>query len=136
MQNPIDQMDIDISIEEVPDQVSMQAEQFQAVMGLAPAIVQAKPQLGDVILEMMMRLAPGLKSDDRKKLTEGLEAVRQQEQQGGAQSQEMQQIAAQMQMQEGQLALAKGEADIEATLAKAMKDKAQAFGALVPQGAA
>ena len=135
VQNPIEQMDVDISIEEVPDQVSMQAEQFQAVMGLAPAIVQAKPQLGDVILEMMMRLAPGLKADDRKKLTEGLEAVRQQEQQGGAQSQEMQQIAAQMQMQEGQLALAKGEADIEATMAKAIKDRASAASMLMPEAA-
>ena len=120
MENPVEEIEVDITIEEVPDQVSMESEQFQAVMGLAPAMMQANPQTSDVVLDLMVTLAPGLKSDHRDMFKQRLEEVREQNAAGGGQQQEMQA----MQMQ---LGMAGAEADINATLAKAEKDRADAF---------
>lgn len=120
IENPIEEMEVDITIEEVPDQVSMESEQFQAVMGLAPAMMQANPQTSDVVLDLMVTLAPGLKSDHREQFKTRLQEIRESNEAGGGEQQQMQQ----MQMQ---LGMAKADADINATLARAEKDRAAAF---------
>lgn len=127
VENPVEEMEVDISIEEVPDQVAMESEQFQAVMGLAPAMMQANPQTADVVLDLMVDLAPGLKSDHREKFKQRLEEVREMQQSGGGEAEQMQAMLAQMQM-------AQSEADITATLAKAEKDRASAFQTVAQTG--
>ncbi len=120
VENPVEEIEVDIQIEEVPEQINMESEQFQAVMGLAPAMMQANPQTADVVLDLMVDLAPGLKSDHRDKFKQRLEELRQMQQAGGGEAQQIQQAMTEME-------LAKADADITATIAKAQKDAAQAM---------
>ena len=124
VENAVEEMEVDIVLEEVPDQMSMQSEQFQSIMGLAPAIMQAEPSMAGVVLELMVDTAPGLKSDQRDKFRKTMEENREQQAQGGGVQQQMQEQAMQMEM-------ASKDAEIRATNAKAEKDEASAIKTVV-----
>lgn len=120
VENAIPRMEMDIEIEEVPDQISLDSEQFQTITALGPALMQTNPALAPTFAELMINLAPGLDSETRNRLREGIEQAEQQASQSG---QVQQQIAEQgMALQMGQ-----AEADIRATNAKAVRDEAAAF---------
>lgn len=119
VENSIPRMEMDIEIEEVPDQISLDWEQFQAITGLAPSLMQANPALAPTIGELMINLAPGVKSDTRRTLREGVEEVKQQGAAAGAAQQQMIQQRAALEVEQA-------EADVDATIAKAQKDQAQA----------
>ena len=72
-QNAVESLDVDIILEEVPDQVSIQGETFDALVKLAPVVGQAVgPAYGQLLVEM----AP-LRTEARDKLLEGLEQAQQ-----------------------------------------------------------
>ncbi len=116
VENAIPRMEMDIEIEEVPDQINLDWEQFQAITGLGPALMQTNPALAPTFAELMIDLAPGIESDTRRKLREGIEQAEEQAAQQGA-------MQAQVGEQQMKLEMGKAEADIEATQAKAMKDQ-------------
>ena len=121
IRNVVSEMDVDIIIEEVPDQVSMDAEQFQAIMGLGPALIQSNPAYAPVVNELLIEVAPGLRSKAKERLREAMEEVKNQ---GGVDP-----MAAQMQFE-------KAHADIRATHAKASRDEASATASLTQPFAA
>ena len=124
VENAVEELEVDIVLEEVPDQMSMQAEQFQSIMGLAPAILNSDPSMGPVVLELLIDTAPGLKTDQRDKFRKSMEENREQQAQGGGVQQQMQEQAMQMEM-------ASKDAEIRATNAKAEKDEASAIKTVV-----
>lgn len=127
IENPVEEIDVDIEIEEVPEQVSMDAEQFQALAALGPALVQANPVYAPVFAELMIDTAPGLRTNTKDKLRQSIEQAQQL-------SGPMQQAQAQMEMAGKKLELGQAQADIEATMAKAKRDEVEAargyYGAL------
>lgn len=104
--NDIAGLDVDITIEEGPDVANVQAEQFQMLSQLAPAMAQAgTPLPPEVLIE-----ASQLRNKDKL-----LEMLKQK-----------QEAAAPAQQQAAQLGQAKAEADINKTNADAQKSQAQA----------
>lgn len=84
MENPVDEIDVDILIEEVPDTVTLEGETFQQVVNIATSLPGAVPP------EILIELAPGLKRDVKDRLIERLTQQSQQQQQAGqAQAQAM-----------------------------------------------
>lgn len=130
VENAVPRMEMDIEIEEVPDQINLDWEQFQAITSLGPALMQTNPAMAPTFAELMIDLAPGIESDTRRKLREGIEAAEQQNAQANA-------VQQQIGQQQTSLAMDKAEADIVATMAKAQKDQSQAIatevGALTSQ---
>lgn len=102
VQNPVDQMDVDIIIEDAPDVVSLEGETFANLVELARVGVPIPPMV-------FVRAAPGLR--DRKQLLDMME--------------QMQANPAQEQAQ--QLAMAKEQSEIEYTQARTMKERSQAL---------
>lgn len=106
MDNDIAGLDVDITIEEGPDVANVQAEQFQMLAQLAPAMAQAgNPLPPELLIE-----ASQLRNKDKL-----LEMFKQR-----------QEAAAPAQQQAAQLGQAKAEADINKTNADAQKSQAQA----------
>lgn len=124
VENSVPRMEMDIEIEEVPDQISLEWEQFQAITGLAPALMQANPALAPTIGELMIDIAPGVKSETRRKLRESIAKMEEQSAQSGA-------VQQQIVQQRAALEVEQAEADVDATIAKAQKDQAQAVAAQV-----
>lgn len=124
VENAVPRMEMDIEIEEVPDQISLEWEQFQAITGLAPALMQANPALAPTIGELMIDIAPGVKSETRRKLRESIAKMEEQSAQSGA-------VQQQIVQQRAALEIEQAEADVDATIAKAQKDQAQAVAAQV-----
>lgn len=118
--NEVSRLDVDIIMEEVPDQITLQAEEFQALANLGPALMQANPAYAPVFAELMIETAPGLKGDTRNKLREAMEAVQQQSAGAMQAQQEMQGVMMDMEAN-------KTQADIRATNAKAARDEADAM---------
>lgn len=81
VENNVEEMDVDILIEEVPDAVTLESETFTQIVNIATSVPGAVPP--DVLIE----LAPGLKRDVKDKL---LERFQQQQQQQAAQAQAQQ----------------------------------------------
>lgn len=102
-ENSIDEIDVDILIEEVPDTVTLESETFQQIMQLATS------QPGVVPPDMLVEMAPGLKRDIKDKLIERIQSQMQPEQDP------MQEQAAQMQM-------ARADVEIKGMQARAQKD--------------
>ncbi|MCJ8334624.1 MAG: hypothetical protein MJH10_10325 [Epibacterium sp.] len=102
VQNPVDEMDVDIIVEDAPDVVSLEGETFANLVELGRVGVQIPPMV-------YVRAAPGLR--DRKQLLDMME--------------QMQANPAQEQAQ--QLAMAKEQSEIEYTQARTMKERSQAL---------
>lgn len=121
--NQLASADVDIKIEEGPDFLTLQDEQFEMLTGLMSAIGGAMPQPVMMLMLQLIIEASGLRS--KKKLVEMLET-------GGAtpeQQQEAQQqreVEKQIMMQNAQLDLTAKQADIQKTASSALKDRAQA----------
>lgn len=91
-ENPVDEIDVDILIEEAPDTVTLDTETFQQVVNIATSLP------GSVPPEILIELAPGLKRDVKDRILKRLED----------------QSAQQGQQAQQQQALAQGMADLEA----------------------
>ena len=113
VKNPVAELDVDIILEDAPDLVNLQSEQFD----LLAQMYQANPQ--GIPFDMVIA-ASGLRNKDQiiEKLTGGGEMTPEQQQQ--------QQIQQQQQQEAMQIQKAGAIADIEATTAKTAKDNADA----------
>lgn len=67
IENPVEDIDVDILLEEVPDAVTLEAETFQQIVNIATSMP------GSVPPQIMIELAPGLKRDVKDKLLKHLE---------------------------------------------------------------
>lgn len=133
VENSVPRMEMDIEIEEAPDQISLDWEQFQAITGLAPALMQSNPALAPTIGELMINLAPGVDSETRRKLREGVEQANEQGAQASAVQQEVGQNQMMLEMGKAQADIAETEANTAATYAKAQKDHVETALMTVPQ---
>lgn len=106
VQNPVEEIDVDILLEEVPDAVTMEAETFQAVANTAQAMPGAVPP------EVLIELTPGLKRDVKDKLIKHIEDQK---------AQQAQMMQSQMPMQQ-----AMAQADVQAKDAKTAQTMALA----------
>lgn len=106
IENPVEEIDVDILIEEVPDTVTLEAETFQQIVNIATSLP------GSVPPEIMIEMAPGLKRDVKDRLLQNI-----------------QQSAAQQGTQSEAVMMAQGQAmqlDNLAKEAKAQRDMAAA----------
>jgi hypothetical protein len=105
-ENPVEEMDVDILIEEVPDMVTLQGETFEQLVNISNTRPDSIP------VEILIEAAPNLKRDIKDKIMERLE-----------QQQQMQQ----QQAQQGQpIAEAKAMAEIQKTQTEAQRNEATA----------
>jgi len=102
VQNPVEQMDVDIIIEDAPDQVSLAGETFASLVELARVGVPIPPMV-------FLQAAPGLRN--KQQLLDMMEQAAQDP---------ITQMAQQMELQTKQ-------SDIELTQARTMKEKSQAM---------
>jgi len=116
--NPVAQMDVDIIIEDAPDVVTLQGEQFEMFMQLMPILVQSPPQYAQMAVEM----APNIRN--KSKILELLGAGSDPQQQAQAQQQQMQQAA--MQAAAAQAEIDNKQADTRKKNADALKSTVQA----------
>lgn len=115
VQNPTAEMDVDIIIEDAPDTVTIQGEQYEQLMKTLPQLAQLPPQFMEVALR-----ASQLRNKD-----ELIEAIKG----GGEQSPEQQQMAQmQQQLQQvmQQLGIENAKADLMTKQATAQKTQADA----------
>lgn len=112
--NNVAELDVDIIMEEAPDQVTLQAEEFQALMGLGPALIQSNGAYAPLVSELLIETAPNLRAETRDRLRKKMDEVQQQ----GVNP---------MQAMEMQMGMEKAEADTQAVRARAAKDEASAM---------
>ena len=116
VQNPTAEMDVDIIIEDAPDTITLQSEQFGELMKVVPTLASLPPQYMEVVLQ-----ASQLRNKDQ--LIKTLKG-------GGEMSPEQQQMAQmQQQLQQvmQQLGMEKAKADIAVTQANGQKTQADAM---------
>ena len=92
VENPVEEIDVDILLEEVPDAVTLETETFQAVANVA----QAMP--GSVPPEILIELTPGLKRDVKERLLKTIEEQKASQAQQAQVAMPMQQAAAEADM--------------------------------------
>lgn len=112
-ENPIEEMDVDILIEEVPDTVSLATETFEQVVNIATSMP------GSVPPEILIELAPGLRRDVKDRIMKRLE------EQAQAQAQQAQQAQG-MQGQMMQIEAGKKQSETEKNLSLAQKTNVEA----------
>lgn len=83
MENPVEEIDVDILLEEVPDTVTLEAETFQQVVNIATSLP------GSVPPEILIELAPGLKREVKDRLMQVQEGQSQAQAQQGQQQQQL-----------------------------------------------
>ncbi len=111
--NPVEEIDVDIVLEEVPDTVTLESETFQQIVGIATSVPGAVPP--DVLIE----LAPGLKRDVKDKLLERMKEMQQQQSQAGQAQQKMQ-------LDMAHIEASKAQAETQKTLSLANKTNVEA----------
>lgn len=104
--NRVEEIDVDILIEEVPDQITLQGETFEQIVNIANV------ERGVVPPDVLVEAAPGLRRDIKDKLLERIE----QRQAGAAQTEEIQ----------SQLGAAQAQAEVKKTESEAVKNMASA----------
>ena len=117
IQNPVAEMDVDIIIEDAPDTITIQGEQFEQLAQTLPMIAQLPPQFAEVLLQ-----ASQLRN--KEQLIETLKGggeMSPQEQQMAQMQQQLQQVMQQLGMQQAQADINKTNADAEKTRADAAK---------------
>ena len=120
VENPVEQIDIDITIDEVPTGMTLETETFQQVVNLATSMP------GSVPPEILIELAPGIKRDVKDRLMEFLEAQQQQQQQAMQAQQQALQGQAQKQDQIDMIDARKTQAEAEKALSLAQKTNVEA----------
>lgn len=113
VENNVEELDVDILLEEVPDQVTLQGETFEQIVNIATS------QPGSVPPDVLIELAPNLPRDIKDKLIERLEQQMQQQGQAGQAQQQLEAAKAQAEIEETQ-------AHAQERQAGAMKDMADA----------
>lgn len=113
IENPVEQIDVDIILEEVPDQVTLQGETFQQIVQIATSMPGAIPP------EVLIETAPGLRTDIKDKILKHLEQQNQQK----AQAQQQQ---SQVETQKAQAEIANDMADAQYSQARAIKENVEA----------
>lgn len=106
VQNRVEEIDVDIIIEEVPDMVTLAGETFEQLVNISNA------QPGSVPPDILIEAAPGLRREVKDKLLEKMEAMMAQQGQMGQQA--------------AQLESASKQADIKKTETEAMRNVATA----------
>jgi hypothetical protein len=79
VENSIEEIDVDILIEEVPDQVTLAGETFENLVNVSQSMPGAVPP------EILIEAAPGIKRDIKEKLLEHLQSQQQAQGQAGQQ---------------------------------------------------
>lgn len=125
--NQLATLDVDIKIDESPDFLTLQEEQFDMLTKLMSAIGGALPQPAMMLMLKLIIEASGLRA--KKKMVEMLETggATPEQQQEAAQQQEFEK---QLMMQNASLDLQKKQADIQKTASSALKDRADAEASL------
>lgn len=114
IENSVEELDVDILIEEAPDQVTLQGETFEQIVNIATS------QPGSVPPDVLIEAAPNLPREIKDKL---LERLQEQQQQGG----QMQQVMAQLEQALKQVELMKGQAEVQETQSQAEENRANAY---------
>lgn len=118
IQNPVAEMDIDIIIEDAPDTVTIQGEQFEHLMQIFPALANMPPQLAKVAIK-----ASQLRNKDELiEMLEGGGEQNAQQQQIQQMQQQMQQIMAQLGIEKAKAEVAKVGSEVELNRARAMNE--------------
>jgi hypothetical protein len=112
VQNPVAEMDMDIIIEDSPDVVTLQGEQFEQFANLLPTLVQAPKEYAVMLVEM----APNLRNKD--KILDVL---------NGGSDEQAQMAAQQAQQAQMQMQMAGAQAELENKQADTMKKRADAL---------
>lgn len=115
VQNPTAEMDVDIIIEDAPDTITIQGEQFGELMKVIPTLASLPPQYMEVVLQ-----ASQLRNKDQ--LIETLKG-------GGEmspQQQQMAQMQQQLQQVMQQLGIAKAEAEVDKVRTESDLNRAKA----------
>ena len=113
IENAVEEMDVDILVEEMPDVVTLESETFEQIVQIASATPGAIPP------EIIIETAPGLRRDMKERILERMQQM--QEAQG-----QQAQAAEQMQGQRAQAQTAKDAAAAEKSQADAMKTQIEA----------
>lgn len=120
VENPVEQIDIDITIDEVPDGLTIESETFEQVINLATSMP------GSVPPEILIEMAPGIKRDVKDRLLEFLEGQQQQQAQAAQAQQAAMQEQAQTQGQIEQVNAMKTQAEAERAMSIAQKTQVEA----------
>ncbi|MEM8615484.1 MAG: hypothetical protein AAGF20_00970 [Pseudomonadota bacterium] len=99
IQNPTAQMDVDIIIEDAPDTITLQSEQFAELVKVIPMLVQAPPQF----TELLIRASQLRNKDELLKSLQGAD---------DPQARALQQMQQEVQQLQQQLGLKRAEADV------------------------
>jgi len=117
IQNPVAEMDVDIIIEDAPDTITIQGEQFEQLAQTLPMIAQMPPQYAEILLQ-----ASQLRNKD--KLIETLKGggeMDPQQQQMQQMQQQLQQVMQQLGIENAKADLMNKQADIQTKQANAAK---------------
>jgi hypothetical protein len=112
-ENPVEEMDVDIQIEEVPDMVSLQGETFETLVNLATSMPGAIPPL------VLIEAAPGLRRDMKDKIVKMMEEQQAAQQQQAQQAAPLQQAMAEAEVVEKQANAQKHQATAQKMMAEA-----------------
>jgi hypothetical protein len=127
--NNVAEIDVDIIIDEIPDIVNIQQEQFAEIAKILPVLVQAKPELAQPLAEAMFE-SSNLRNKDKllEKLKGGGEAdpMQQQQQQMMQMQQQIQQMMVKLEMREKEADIAKTEAETAEIKAKTINTMSDA----------
>ena len=110
MQNPVAEMDVDIIIEDAPDTITIQGEQFEQLAQTLPQLAQMPPQFAEVLLK-----ASQLRNKNEliETLKGGGEEPSPEQKQIQQMQQQMQQIMQQLGIENAKADLANKQADIQ-----------------------
>lgn len=114
IENNVETLDIDITIEEVPSQVTLEGETFEQVVNIATSMPGAVPP------EILIELAPGIKRDVKDRLLEHMQQSQQAQVAGSEQA-----AQAQAQMMEVDAAKKAAEAQRAQSIAAKTQIEAQ-----------
>lgn len=113
VENSVEEIDVDILLEEVPDQVTLQGETFQQIVQIATS------QPGVVPPAVLIELAPGLRSDVRDKILKHIEQQSQAQNEAGS-------AKMQIDMAEAEAKTEKTRADAAYSQARAVNENIEA----------
>lgn len=106
--NNVSEMEIDIIIDQAPDSISVQQEQYQQLLELFGPLVNNNPTLQPIVLELLIQSSM---LRDKDKLLKGLKSAQEQLAPAQQQQQQLKQIDAQIEMERKQAETAKIKAD-------------------------
>lgn len=113
IENNVEEIDVDIVLEEVPDQVTLAGETFEQIVSIATS------QPGSVPPDVLIELAPNLPRDVKDRILQRMEQMQQQSMQQG-------QMQAQAGMERSQAEIRKIDSETQENMTNAAHNMAQA----------